>query len=300
MNRKHLSIVKFRQPVSVKPERIAFEPGVIQVDPAAVLTDDQPINEDTVRDLKASMIRDGFTTSITVRRDAEGRLHIVAGRHRLRAAIAARLKSVTARVIRSDVSLDRVQIASLEENLIRRILSEAERSADVAARDRLLADNGLTKQGDRDRAIAKQINRSDKSVRNMRRRIEVLGLDVVRSLSGTSLSSGVELDALLKIGEGRDDLIARAVVGESVSAVAVFARSRAAIKTQAHLDCNAVETAWRESGIEGRQRFVKLIGSEMQASNKRWFTTPYRDLMNDLPVEEGDDAADEWLAQRAA
>jgi hypothetical protein len=67
---------------------------------------------------------------------------------------------------------------------------------------------------------ARRIGRSERTVQKMIHRHKILGQETLEKIAGTSLASGIELDALIKRTEQeRVDLIERAARGQKVSAV---------------------------------------------------------------------------------
>jgi ParB-like chromosome segregation protein Spo0J len=163
---------------------------------------------------------------------------LVAGRNRLEAC--KRLKHETiAAIVETDESdeMDRWrELAEIDENLIRRELTPAERSSLTARRKKIYEEaHPETKQGARagkkgrkscdlstarfTADTAKKTGKSERAVQLDAARGEALAGDLDK-IAGTSLDKGVELDALAKMTpEQRAPLIERAAAGQDVSAV---------------------------------------------------------------------------------
>lgn len=251
-----------------------------------------PVDEATVAALVESMGKVGLLNPITVWRPSGVMPELIAGRHRLEAAKRLGWEAIDAYVMegsdRDPASAIAVQIAFVDENLIRRDLSDAERAHLVARRKELYeaqhpetrptedgAFHGNRHTGSRRQigtdqnvarftaATAKATKRSERAVQRDARRGEVLGSDAVR-IAGTSLDKGVELDALAAMPpEHRAPLIERAAAGEAVSARAPAKRVAQPSGKKDTSALRKLKSAWREAGQAERQKFLRWIESDL-------------------------------------
>jgi N6-adenosine-specific RNA methylase IME4/uncharacterized ParB-like nuclease family protein len=197
------------------------------------------LRPEAVAVLAASMKALGLLQPIVVRPGGGAGYYLVAGRHRYEAARSLGWETISARVLAAS-DADDALLAEIDENLMRLDLSPAERSAHQVARkavyERLHPETKATSAGGPGRAktrrqvgdestpadrytkeTAEKTGRSERNVQREAKR----GKEIpnVIALVGTSLDKGEELDALAKLPEGkRDELIARAIAGEKVSA----------------------------------------------------------------------------------
>jgi ParB family transcriptional regulator, chromosome partitioning protein len=203
-----------------------------------------PLDEAHVEALAASIKEIGLIEPIIVCR----RYHraptvvLVAGRHRLEAHKRLKLKTILAIVEEEDSpEVERWRkLAEIDENLIRRTLTAAQRASLIARRKAVYEEvHPETKHGGARRGLSCQLGhlkpdrftavtaaKTGKPERTIRRdaaRGKALGPDLDR-IAGTSLDKGSELDALATIPpQQRAPIIDRAVAGEEVSAVALLA-----------------------------------------------------------------------------
>lgn len=179
---------------------------------------------------------------------------LIAGRHRLEAARRLGWTELSCYVFegreRDPAAAIAAQIAFVDENLIRRALSDAERAHLMARRKELYeaahpetargavnqhtaASRKICEQQNVIRftaATAKTTGRSERAVQREARRGEALGVDAVRVV-GTSLDKGVELDALARLPQAHSaPLIELAAAGEAVSTGADSARRNREVK----------------------------------------------------------------------
>lgn len=216
-----------------------------------------PLNERHVEALMASIKDVGILQPIVVTRTPAG-IYLVAGRHRLEAARRLKLKEIPAFIETENSPTIAAwrEVAEIDENLVRQILSKAQKASHLkrrkaayellhpetkrggkregAGRSRKSGVKAKTKGGKSNRTecglkaprapsfvadTARKTGLTERAVEQDVARAEALGDDVDK-IVGTSLDSGPEMDALAKLPEGeREALIERAVAGESVSAV---------------------------------------------------------------------------------
>ena len=201
-----------------------------------------PKRPDLVERLANSMAEIGLINPITVRRDdSHDTYWVIAGRHRLEAAKRLKWDNINATILEDVDALDAEQV-ELCENLIRNELTAAQQSIHYARlkeiaeiRYRLKAgrpSNDLDgeenkyqvdinlenrKHSNSAHAVAKDTNRSTASIERDARRVK--NIPEIAATIGTSLDSGVELDALASLPEDMQrGLLARALAGEKVSA----------------------------------------------------------------------------------
>ncbi|HEX7324326.1 MAG TPA: ParB/RepB/Spo0J family partition protein [Rhodanobacteraceae bacterium] len=222
----------------------------------------RPLDPATVKRLAESIREVGILNPIAVKRlDAdpgEATFVVVAGDHRLAAAISIGLRNVPVHVL--DLSNLQAQIASIDENLYRHALSPAEETAAIAKRKTLwdavhevavgetrpasgdlphapaprpsaVANDGSGTEakprsggtGGRGKKafaqeMAEQTGMSRTTAHRIAKRADVLG-EAAAEIVGTSLDEPGELDALAAAdAKTRADLIQRAKSGEKVSA----------------------------------------------------------------------------------
>jgi len=200
-----------------------------------------PLNEAVVASLMESMAAVGLLNAITVYRDVGRQPVLVAGRHRLEAARRLGWETILCRVMPSE-GLD-AQIAEIDENLVRQVLSPAA-VADLIGRRKGLYEGrhpeaaaGSIRASAANRAMGRDVaanlaatfaahtskatGKSERSIRRAATRSDRLGTDALVKVAGTSLDKGAELDALSKMPPAeRAPLIERAAAGEPVTAKA--------------------------------------------------------------------------------
>ncbi len=202
-----------------------------------------PINEGSVKSLMASIKEVGVVEPIIVcePRQQLG-IYLVAGANRLEACKRLKHKTIPSRIIRGNTpEIQRwCKLAEIDENLVRRELSAAQRSKLIAQRKAVYIEEhpetkhggapgkkGGGKQKGKDpnlrsfvKDTVKKTGRSKAAVERDARRGEKLEADILDRVQGTSLDKGVELDALIDMKpEAREVLISQAIAGKDVSAV---------------------------------------------------------------------------------
>jgi ParB family chromosome partitioning protein len=160
----------------------------IKIDPKNIIMDDQLLNQSTIESIAKSAKTVGIINAVSVTRNESGKLKIVAGRHRVAAAISAGLSSVHAHVlVGTDATLAQIEI---DENVARRHLTPAEESELIRKRDAVLLAAGLSSQAERDKATADAMGRSVRTVRRLRTAAETLGTETIMLLAETSVKAG--------------------------------------------------------------------------------------------------------------
>jgi hypothetical protein len=199
-----------------------------------------PLVESHVRALMKSIQEVGLIEPIVVARKRHG-IFIVAGFHRYEACRRLKLESIAAIVENEDSpEVERWQLlAEIDENLVRRDLTPAQRAAQIERRKTAYeavhpeTKQGGTKGAGRGKVAHKPANfapafvkdtalKTGKSTRAIEldaTRAKRLGSDLAR-IANTSLDKGAELDALAAMpAVERAPIIARAAAGEQVSAI---------------------------------------------------------------------------------
>ena len=213
--------------------------GIIAIN----VSDDRhvPKRPDLVERLANSIAEIGLINPITVTKDEHHDIyHLIAGRHRLEAVKKLKWDNIQATILEGIDALEAEQI-ELCENLIRNELTAAQQSIHYARlkeiaeiRYRLKAGRpksdseeensptfggklSETKHANSAYAVAKETNRSSTAIERDARRVK--NIPEIASTIGTSLDTGVELDALASLPEDMQrGLLARALAGEKVSA----------------------------------------------------------------------------------
>ena len=181
------------------------------------------------------------------------------------------------------------QIATIDENLVRRVLHAADVAWLTAERKRLYLarhpETAATSAGGSFRgnqhtevndnlsptfteATATATGTSVRAVERNARRGNALKSDLAR-IAGTSLDKGTELDALVKLTpDQRAPIVERANAGEKVSAVAAIAKAKAE-KPKREAESDEVNEALSDAEVEEVDRYI-----EFRESPKSWVLSP--------------------------
>jgi ParB family chromosome partitioning protein len=216
----------------------------VPVDKVAVDSPRRPLDVAKVAELVESIQSVGILNPIIVvvrtAEDGSENMRLVAGLHRLEAARRLGLATIQCTVLASGEDL-RVELAEIDENLVRNNPSPAEHAMltvrrgeilkKLAEQDGTLSQNATASRQAQRRAgqrpghevasvrdQAKRTGGTKDKIQRSRKRGRLLGpfLDRIR---GTSLDKGAELDALAKLSKAeQEDLGNRAARGEAVSA----------------------------------------------------------------------------------
>jgi ParB family chromosome partitioning protein len=278
-------------PVESQTTKVDIENnGIITVPVEHVIADRdrRPINKEKVAELADSIRSIGLLSPIVIAlregQDGKKEHHLVAGLHRLEANKLLGMTNILCTVLGRDEDL-RVELAQIDENLMRNELSQAEharhtqRRAEIitalssqegtpsqiaAASKQALRSAGHTTGPDvaslRDQA--KRTGESKDKVHRSKKRGGILG-GLIEKVVRTTLDKGVELDALTKLPEAeREALVDRAAAGEAVSA----------------------RTSDRKPKTK-RARNVKLTQRERALEEFHAWHIKYDDLQELVPVE---------------
>jgi ParB/RepB/Spo0J family partition protein len=227
------------------------------------------LRESNVNALVRSMADQGQLQPVVVRPHKGGGYCLVAGLHRFEAAKKLKWKKIRCTVF-DDMDADQAELAEIDENLIRADLTPAEEAAHIGKRKELneklhpeTKHGAVGRRGKRSQNAtsfepaeafiddtAKKTGKHRATVARKAARAKVI---VVTDVIGTSLDSGVELDALAKLPiEKQRSLAAAAKRGENVSAKST------------PLDYNSgVPTYWAEE-VELRKGIARLRRDQPQ------------------------------------
>jgi N6-adenosine-specific RNA methylase IME4 len=195
------------------------------------------LKQELVTTLAESMAVTGLLQPIIVRRRIPSGYWLIAGWHRLEAARKLKWDGIDCRVIEIDND-DEARLYEIDENLARGELSPAERAIHIAARQPLYeklhpetkhggAPGAGKGQGKRVRKDAETASFVKDTATKTNRKPRTVAKDTTRARRipritetiGTPLDKADELDALAKLPQDQqDDLIDRAVAGETISA----------------------------------------------------------------------------------
>jgi len=212
--------------------------GIIAIN----VSDDRhvPKRPDLIERLANSIAEIGLINPITVTKDEHHDIyHLIAGRHRLEAVKKLKWDNIQATILEGIDALEAEQI-EICENLIRNELTAAQQSIHYARLKEIAEIRYRLKSGrpadesegnksqvginlenrihsNSSHAVAKETNRSSTAIERDARRVK--NIPEIASTIGTSLDTGVELDALASLPEDMQrGLLARALAGEKVSA----------------------------------------------------------------------------------
>lgn len=239
----------------------------------------RPLDQGQVDRIASSISEIGLKQPISVRlakkaqrEDGEIVLNqpfLVAGRHRLEALRQLGRSHAPCIEIRDDDLL--AELWEIDENLIRAELTPAQTAAHLKRRKELwealnngatCTENGRGRPREFASETAEKIGSAKSTVTRAISRAEALGDDIQR-VTGTSLDSGVELDALAKVDpEQRAELIERAEAGEKVSARGLSDYAQNESKTEQR-EWSTLCASWNRARVSVRERFLQ----EVRASN---------------------------------
>ena len=166
-------------------------------------TSGRSIDSHAVGALAGSFSVAGQINPIIISRAPDGRFTVVAGNHRLAAARKLGWREIHARIVELD-DVDR-EILQIDENLIRKELTELETAEQLHRRKELFDQKGgekiSTPGGEQkigfDQATGAKVGRSKSTIQKARKRAEKITLKVRDKIRGTpAADKGTELDAL--------------------------------------------------------------------------------------------------------
>lgn len=286
--------------ISLPIERIHVGKRLRAVDPAAVAL------------IAASMVESGQHTPIHVGpANADGIHPLIAGAHRVAAAREAGLPTLAAIVFRGDAL--QAELLEIDENLLRRGLSELDRAVFLARRKELYeALNPLTKQGKARAGETERQNvvlfRAPAFTEDVAQRVGLSRRQIERSVARARIEPelrerlaltrwadhGATLDALAKAAPGVRAKLVAALTREDRPARNIAAAweevqpSRGTLDSVDDVQLHRLREAWRKSGAKAREMFLRHLAQE-PASRARL-----------LVLLDADEAAEERQARVVA
>ena len=247
----------------------------------------RPVDADWVGILAASIQERGLDTPIQLRETDEteksGRYRLVSGAHRLAAFQALGRTSIPAAIV--DMDELGARLAEIDENLMRRELSDLDRAVFMLERKRVWETlHPRTKHGGKrgadqvanlgdltarfSRDAARKLGRSERGIQRIVQRAERLPAHVRRMIGGTRVAeSGAELDRLIRVPahllesvaellrDGQAPTVARALV-------LAIGEAPAAPETAAEADARQLQKlqrAWSTAGSAARGAFLEWL-----------------------------------------
>lgn len=240
------------------------------------------IDDDNVDLLAVSMEDIGLHTPVWVREaDSAGMHDLIAGAHRYAAAVRLGWAEMPALVFQVD-GLD-ARLMEIDENLIRRELSELDRAVFLAERKSVYealhpeTRRGGDRTGQTDKAVslipsfadatARKLGVDARTVYRAVARARNIADDVRRTIGPTWIAAkGANLDALARLDpEDQRRVIALmlAVGGpRTVGAAVVQMRGTPADQDESEQQLAALMKAWRRAGAKARDGFVEFLSAE--------------------------------------
>ena len=247
----------------------------------------RPVDADWVDILAASIQERGLDTPVQLRESDEideiGRYRLVSGAHRLAAFRALGRTSIPAAIV--DMDDLGARLAEIDENLMRRELSDLDRAVFMLERKRVWETlHPRTKHGGKRRGVqvdefvhlidrftgeaARKLGRSERDVRRIVQRAERLPAHVRRMIAGTRVAeSGAELDRLIRVPlQLLDDVAELLRDGQAPTVARALALARgespAAPETAAEADARQLQKlqrAWSTAGSAARGAFLEWL-----------------------------------------
>jgi hypothetical protein len=232
----------FTKPLNTSVGTNPPERKSLPVDQIIVDARRRPVNDAKVSEMMESIDLLGLLQPIVVTRrtneDGGEEYRLIGGGHRLEVYKRRGLPTIPCTVLEFDQAL-RVELAGIDENFIRNDPGPAEHARLTGRRREIirklggtvLQDETPSKQGQRRAGQetgpdagslqdqANQTGESKAKIHRSQKRFETIGPEFLESIVGTSLDTGVELDALAELPEQiRGELVTRAAAGDEVSA----------------------------------------------------------------------------------
>lgn len=208
------------------------------------------VKQEDVQRVKKSIEEVGLLVPPLVAKLPNSRMvRLVAGLTRIEALKQLGFKAAMCQVVEDPPNPSWLAVAEIDENLARRVLSEAERA-------RMLAERRTLAHGEPSaNEIAKETGLSTSTVKRDINRGKALGVETLNKIKGTSLDSGAQMDALAKLPPARRrNLVMRAATGESVTA----------LRGEKHSVANRIIRAWTKASRTERSEAIahlKKIGA---------------------------------------
>jgi len=283
------------------------------------------LDEKKVAELMESILAVGVLQPILVvavkGEDGAEHMRLVAGRHRLEAAKRLGLAAINCTVLEYDGHL-LVQLAEIDENLIRNtsaakhaLLTGRRRQiiTELAAQDGTLSQSAtassqaLRRTGQKPGSVRDQANKTGESKDKIHRsntRFKTLGSSILESIIGTSLDTGAELDALMKLSEAiRDDLVNRVAADPKVkvSAKRELRKEKLAANEESRHErpVSEIEQAFREF-TRWKMAYAELLRSNNLYEHADKFHDIFCDVVwpddkEDAPERENENSKKNWF-----
>lgn len=255
----------------------------IAVSAITVATDRlRPLDEDWARLLSVSMAEIGLKQPILVAKSGD-KYRLVVGLHRLAAAKLLNWKEIPAEI--GDGNKLQQRLAEIDENLMRRELSQLDRGAFLAERQAIYVElHPETQKGKAGAAarwhatanlafaptVAEKLGISETSIRRAIRRSERIDPEVRKRIGTTWIAnSGTDLDALIRLDPKDQRRVAAVMLrdeepAKSVGAALVVLKlKKASSDKDKHL--NALTALWRKTPTSAKRAFVSAFNDEIAA-----------------------------------
>ena len=261
------------------------------LDPIEMIPVDQIHVKDRLRSVNpdhAALIAESFRTNgqmtpIEVRRNDAGEFVLVAGAHRLAAALLAEMDQIAASIIDSDK--DQARLREIDENLCRRDLTELDRAAFLAERKVVWAKlnpeaivfknkksrTNLSTIGTFAEEVAERLGLSRRSIDRAINRHNALAAEVRATLAHSRWAdNGSVLDGIAKLAPEDQRKVAEALTREDdparnlAAAIAEFSpRPKGAAAAEVEQQYERLISAWRKaSHAAARRRFIDFLVAE--------------------------------------
>lgn len=242
----------------------------------------RPVDAAWARLLAESIAAEGVRTPIEVgTASPDGRHALIAGAHRLEAAKLAGLKTVPCLVFDGDAVA--AKLREIDENLLRRELSELDRAAFLAERKALWEQlhpdtrrGGYERKGINDKLVvsvgafseeaAATLGVSRRTIERAIRRYQDIAPDVRRRLAATEYADqGAQLDLLARFSQDDQRRIVAELLEATPPATSIRgAAIRAGLIREARDDAASEQLqkllhAWKKAGRAARQSFLQHL-----------------------------------------
>jgi len=249
----------------------------LKIEPVAPFLDRIPkrlraLNPEKVDKLAESMAEIGLLNPITVWSSSEGDYEVVAGAHRVAAAIKLDWDTIAAVFVDDWTDIDR-QLWEIDENLIRAELSPTEMAEHLTRREELWGARQVSAQvapkpqGGRPKGFAgdtaEKTGISKSTVNRATSRAKAIPEDVREKIKGTKLDTGAYLDSLK--GMEPDEQRAQVKADLAEPSVQQDAQIRAANRATAAVGkpLRDVQLTWRRASAEDRRRIKAWVNEQI-------------------------------------
>jgi ParB family transcriptional regulator, chromosome partitioning protein len=231
----------------------------------------RPMIRSHIQKLTGSMQTAGFLSAVILRLGKDGKYEIIGGAHRVAAAEAAGHVDIHA-VILDDPSDTQIELARIDENLLQRQLSPAQRAKDISRKKELTKEafTNPGRGGDRRseraksngqlvplksfiRATAETTGLSEKTISRAVGRGAKIVPDILDQVTGTELDNGAFLDHLA--------MVPRA---EQHNIVAEARKSETAVES-VEADLKRLRKSWKSSCRAAQITFFFEVRDDVQS-----------------------------------